>query len=93
MLVERGGKTTFDQNVLFHQSFGFAKQGEPILYNNEMMKLALAVSCGSFERKNALGIGADRCAPITNAKRAHQWIVGHLIRLSWLDKSYTICLI
>ena len=53
------GKTVFDQNVLFHKSFGFAKQGEPIIYNNELMKIALAVSCGSFEQKYALSFGAD----------------------------------
>ena len=65
--VTNGGKTVFDQNVLFHQSFGFAKAGEPIIYNNEMMKLALAVSCGSFERKYALGFGADWQVRFTKA--------------------------
>ena len=51
-------KTVFDHNVLFHQSFGFAKAGEPIIYNNELMKIALAVSCGSFEKTFSLGFGA-----------------------------------
>ena len=57
--VENGGKTVFDQDVLFHQSFGFAKPGEPIIYNNELMKVALAVSCGSFKEKFNLSFGAD----------------------------------
>jgi hypothetical protein len=51
-------KTVFDHKVLFHQSFGFAKAGEPIIYNNELMKIALAVSCGSFEKTFSLGFGA-----------------------------------
>ncbi|MPM72622.1 Adenosyl-chloride synthase [bioreactor metagenome] len=57
--VQHAGKTVFDQNVLFHQSFGFAKQGEPIIYNNELMKIALAVSCGSFKERYSLSFGAD----------------------------------
>ena len=65
--VMHGEKTVFDQNVLFHKSFGFAKQGEPIIYNNELMKIALAVSCGSFEEKFALGFGADWRVRFTKA--------------------------
>ena len=61
------GRTVFDQNVLFHKSFGFAKQGEPIIYNNELMKIALAVSCGSFEQKYALSFGADWRVRFTKA--------------------------
>ena len=57
--VTREGEAVFDRSVLFHQSFGFAKRGEPIIYNNEMMKVALAVSCGSFEKRFNLGFGAD----------------------------------
>ena len=65
--VTHQGKTVFDQRVLFHQSFGFAKAGEPIIYNNEMMKLALAVSCGSFEKKYNIGFGADWRVRFTRA--------------------------
>ena len=61
------GRTVFDQNVLFHKSFGFAKQGEPIIYNNELMKIALAVSCGSFEQKYALSFGANWRVRFTKA--------------------------
>ncbi len=57
----------FDQIVLFHKSFGFAKPGEPIIYNNELMKVALAVSCGSFEQKYALGFDADWHVRFTKA--------------------------
>jgi S-adenosylmethionine hydrolase len=57
--VMHDGKAVFDQDVFFHKSFGFAKQGEPIIYNNELMKVALAVSCGSFKSKYGLSFGAD----------------------------------
>lgn len=65
--VTHEGKPVFDQNVLFHKSFGFAKPGEPIIYNNELMKVALAVSCGSFKEKYALGFGADWRVRFTKA--------------------------
>lgn len=65
--VTHDGKTVFDQIVLFHKSFGFAKPGDPILYNNELMKIALAVSCGSFKEKYALGFGADWRVRFTKA--------------------------
>lgn len=65
--VMHDGKTMFDQDVLFHKSFGFAKQGEPIIYNNELMKVALAVSCGSFKNKYGLSFGADWRVTFTKA--------------------------
>ncbi len=65
--VTHDGKPVFDQTVLFHKSFGFAKPGEPIIYNNELMKVALAVSCGSFEQKYALGFGAGWSVRFTKA--------------------------
>ena len=65
--VTHENKVVFDQNVLFHQSFGFAKSGDPIIYNNEMMKVALAVSCGSFEQKFGLGFGGDWRVRFTKA--------------------------
>ncbi len=57
--VDHGEETVFNRRVLFHQSFGFAKQGEPIIYNNELMKIALAVSRGSFKEKYGLSFGAQ----------------------------------
>ncbi len=38
----------FDEKVLFHKSFGYAQKGNPIIYNNELMKISLAISQGSF---------------------------------------------
>ena len=53
------GKTVFQQKVLFHKSFGFAQKGEPIIYNNEMMKVAMALSQGSFCKAYDLTFGPD----------------------------------
>ncbi|MGC4018502.1 MAG: hypothetical protein QM793_04250 [Muricomes sp.] len=52
-------KTAFDQKVLFHQSFGYAQKGDPMIYNNELMKVAVAVSQGDFSGQYNLGYGSD----------------------------------
>ena len=53
------GKPVFDETVLFHQSFGFAKKGDPMIYNNELMKVAMAVSQGSMCKKYDLWFGPE----------------------------------
>lgn len=53
------GEERFGRKVLFHQSFGFAEKGEPIIYNNELMKISLAVSQGSFCDKYDLSYGPE----------------------------------
>ncbi|MGN1277794.1 MAG: S-adenosyl-l-methionine hydroxide adenosyltransferase family protein [Floccifex sp.] len=49
----------FQDRVLFHKSFGMAKPGQPIIYNNELMKVALAVSVGNFCQKYNCSFGLD----------------------------------
>ena len=49
----------YKRQVLFHQSFGFAEKGDPMIYNNELMKVSLAVSQGSFCDKYNLGYGPE----------------------------------
>ncbi|MGI5173014.1 SAM-dependent chlorinase/fluorinase [Treponema sp. HNW] len=53
------GVQVFDEKVLFHQSFGFAQEKEPIIYNNELLRIALAVSRGSFKNQYNAGFGPD----------------------------------
>lgn len=57
--VKHEGKTVFEKKVLFHKSFGYAEKGEPMIYNNELMKVAMAVSQGSFCEKYNLSYGSD----------------------------------
>ncbi|MGN1139802.1 MAG: SAM hydroxide adenosyltransferase [Oliverpabstia sp.] len=45
--------------MLFHKSFGYAEKGEPMIYNNELMKVAMAVSQGSLCEKYGLSYGSD----------------------------------
>lgn len=53
------GQPVFDQTVLFHQSFGYVSKGEPIIYNNELMKVSMAVSQGSMLKKYGLNFGPE----------------------------------
>lgn len=53
------GEVVFEKNVLFHKSFGYAKKGDPMIYNNELMKVAMAVSQGSFCKDYNLDFGPE----------------------------------
>ena len=57
----------FEKDVLFHQSFGFAEKGAPMLYNNELMKVAMAVTQGSLVHTYGLSFGADWKVDFTKA--------------------------
>ncbi len=51
------GQTVFEEEVLFHQSFGYVPKGAPIIYNNELMRIAMAVCEGSFVESYGFGYG------------------------------------
>lgn len=59
LTIWHGGAVVFQEQVLFHQSFGFAQKGEVVIYNNELMKIAVAVNQGSFSKRYNLGFGPD----------------------------------
>ena len=57
LTVRHAGKVVFSEKLLFQQSFGFAKKGEAMIYNNELMMVALAVNQGSFGERYTLNYG------------------------------------
>jgi len=57
--IWHGEKVVFAERVLFQQSFGFATRGEPIIYNNELMRIGLAVNQGNFSEHFHIGFGAE----------------------------------
>lgn len=59
LVVKHEGETVFEKKVLFHQSFGYAQKGEPMIYNNELMKVAVAVSQGDFCSEYNLSYGPE----------------------------------
>lgn len=59
LVVKHEGETVFEKKVLFHQSFGYAQKGDPMIYNNELMKVAVAVSQGDFCGEYNLSYGPE----------------------------------
>ncbi len=57
--IRHEDETVFEKDILFHKSFGYAEKGEPMVYNNELMKIAVAVSQGSFCEQYHLNYGPE----------------------------------
>lgn len=59
VVIKNGDKLKFNKKILFHQSFGYAVKGQPMIYNNELMNIAFAINQGSFFETYGIGYGAD----------------------------------
>jgi S-adenosylmethionine hydrolase len=59
LTVRHEGKVVFKEKLLFQKSFGFAQKGEAMIYNNELMRVSLAVNQGSFSETYHLDFGPD----------------------------------
>lgn len=59
LTVRHQGEVVFNQKVLFHRSFGYAQKGEVIIYNNEIMRVSVAISQGSLIERFHLDYGPD----------------------------------
>jgi len=57
LTIYHEGKAVFSEKLPFDKSFGNVGKGEAIIYNNELMLVALAVNQGSFSNKYDLGYG------------------------------------
>lgn len=59
LTIQHNGEEVFSDRVLFHQSFGFAEKGDVMIYNNELMRISIAVNQGSFTEDYDIGYGPD----------------------------------
>lgn len=59
ILLKKGEEILLDQAVRFDRTFGDVAKGDVILYNNELMNVALAVSQGSFIEQYHCGFGSE----------------------------------
>jgi hypothetical protein len=59
LTIRHAGEIVFSKRVLFHQSFGYAQKGDVIIYNNELMHIAVAISQGSFADSFQISYGPD----------------------------------
>lgn len=53
------GQLKFKGEIFFHSSFGDVEKGQPLIYNNELMKIGLAVNMGSFAKEYGVDFGPD----------------------------------
>lgn len=53
------GKCYFNEDILYHKSFGYVKPGEPIAYNAEGMMLGFALNLNNFMHKYKTSFGPD----------------------------------
>ena len=65
--ISHEGKAYFDQDVLYQKSFGFVKQGEPIVFNGSMLYLGIALNQGHFTNTYSIGDGESWKVRITKA--------------------------
>ena len=66
VLLTHQGKTVFDEDVLYHKSFGFVGVGEPILFNSSSTYVSLGLNQASFKEKYACSAGEDWDVTLTN---------------------------
>jgi len=59
LTVRREGSVEYQQEIPFQPSFGYAPKGEVVIYNNELMRVALAVNQGSFSKRTNLSYGPE----------------------------------
>ena len=63
--ISHEDKVHFDQDVLYEKSFGFVKQGEPIVFNGSMLYLGIALNQGHFTNTYGIGDGESWKVRIT----------------------------
>lgn len=57
--IKHSGEEKFSGKVLFAKSFGFAKKGDVMIYNNELMNISMAVTQGNLCETCNLYYGPD----------------------------------
>lgn len=67
MTVSHNGKIHFDQDLLYHRSFGYVAPGEPICYNAEGMLIGFALNLENFMERYDTQPGPDWLVTIKKA--------------------------
>ena len=67
LTVSHNGKVYFEENVLYHRSFGYVAPGEPICYNAEGMLLGFALNLENFMERYNTQTGPDWLVTVSKA--------------------------
>ncbi len=57
--ITQGDKVIYDQHVPFVNTFGQVKLGEPVIYINDLLNVAIAINQGDFAGVHGIESGAD----------------------------------
>ena len=72
VLLSHKDEIIFNQEVLYHKSFGFVPQGEPILFNSSTTYVSLGLNMDSFRDKYQIQAGEDWEIVLTNTGKRVQ---------------------
>ena len=70
--IRHEGTEVFSERTAFVKSFGYVEKGSPLVYNNELMRIGMAVSQGSLTRTYGLGYGPDWTVEFTIDSRERE---------------------
>ncbi|GAB5560283.1 MAG: SAM-dependent chlorinase/fluorinase [Synoicihabitans sp.] len=57
--ITHGDKVIFDERVRFVNTFGQVELGQPVIYINDLLNVALAINQGDFAAKHGISSGPD----------------------------------
>jgi S-adenosylmethionine hydrolase len=57
--ISHNGEVVYQDKLPFAKSFGYVKQGEAVVYTNELMKAGVATSMGNFRETYHVDFGYD----------------------------------
>ena len=66
------GKVVYNEKAPFAKSFGYVKKGETVVYTNELMKVAIAISMGNFRETFHVDFGYDWAVKIKREEEAEK---------------------
>lgn len=66
--ITQGAKTVFTGDIPYERTFGDVPEGEPLLYVNSLMNVAIALNQGSFAAKHGIASGGDWSIRIEKAR-------------------------
>lgn len=66
--ITHGAKTVFTGDIPYARTFGDVPEGEPLLYVNSLMNVALALNQGSFAAKHGVASGGDWSIRVEKAR-------------------------
>lgn len=66
VVIYQNAQEKYRERLLFEKSFGFVKKGDVMIYNNELMKISMAMNQGSFGKTYEVSYGPEWTVEFSN---------------------------